>query len=265
MSRLSAVRQWRPREVSQVAQTAQNMLPAVDLWQVIEQFRAGLREAFASDFRGLVLYGSYARGEEIEGSDIDLIVLFKDAETAAASDSTVGDLAHRILVESDALVSPMPMSERKYQMGRSPFFLNVKREGIFVLSEEAAELSTEIESLMGGADESLEAAGELLDNQHFGFSASRAYYAMFYAASAALLTKGLTFSRHSGVVSAFGHHFARAGILPQELHTTFREALTLRHLGDYSMEPFAESTAAGQLENARRFVEAVRGYLAEAV
>ena len=248
-----------------MAQTAQNMLTAVDLWQVIEQFRAGLREAFASDFRGLVLYGSYARGEETEGSDIDLIVLFKDAETATASDSTVGDLAYRILVKSDALVSPMPMSELKYQMGRSPFFLNVKREGIFVLSEETAELSTEIERLMDVADESLEAAGELLGNEHFGFAASRAYYAMFYAASAALLTKGLTFSRHSGVVSEFGHHFARAGMLPQELHTTFREALTLRHLGDYGTEPFAESTAAGQLENARRFVDAVRGYLAEAV
>ena len=195
----------------------------------------------------------------------DLIVLFKDAETAAASDSTVGDLAYRILVESDALVSPIPMSELKYQMGRSPFFLNVKREGIFVLSEEAAELSTEIERLMDVADESLEAAGELLGNEHFGFAASRACYAMFYAASAALLTKGLTFSRHSGVVPAFGHHFARADMLPQELHTTFREALTLRHLGDYGTEPFAESTAAGQLENERRFVDAVRGYLAEAV
>ena len=241
------------------------MLTAVDLWQVIEQFRAGLREAFASDFRGLVLYGSYARGEEIEGSDIDLIVLFKDAETAAASDSTVGELAYRALVESDVLVSPMPMSELKYQMGRSPFFLNVKREGIFVLSEEAVEFSTELAKLMNAAEDSIAGAKVLHQNGHFGFAASRAYYAMFYAASAALLTKGLTFSRHSGVVSAFGHHFARAGILPQELHTTFREALTLRHLGDYSMEPFAESTAAGQLENARRFVDAVRGYLAEAV
>ncbi len=248
-----------------MTQTAQHTLPAVDLWRVIEEFRAGLREAFASDFRGLVLYGSYARGEETEGSDIDLIVLFKDAETAAASGSKVSGLAHRILVESDALVSPMPMSERNYQMGRSPFFLNVKREGIFVLSEEAAELSTEIDRLMNAAEDSITGANVLYQEGLFGFSASRAYYAMFYAASAALLTKGLTFSRHSGVVSAFGHHFARAGILPQELHTTFREALTLRHLGDYSMEPFAESTAAGQLENARRFVDAVRGYLAEAV
>jgi uncharacterized protein (UPF0332 family)/predicted nucleotidyltransferase len=260
---LSAVRQWRPREESQVTQTAQHTLPAVDLWQVIEEFRVGLREAFASDFRGLVLYGSYARGEETEGSDIDLIVLFKDAETAAASDSTVGDLAHRILVESDALVSPMPMSERKYQMGRSPFFINVKREGVFILTEEAAELSGEIQRLMSEAERSLGAAGGLLDDEYFDYATSRAYYAMFYAASAALLTKGLTFSRHSGVVSGFGRHFSSAELLPRQLHLDFDKAQRLRQLGDYSTEPFEQSTAEEVLRDARRFVDAVRGYLEE--
>ena len=246
-----------------MAQTAPYTLPAVDLWKVIEQFRAGLRAACASDLRGLVLYGSYARGEEIEGSDIDIIVLFKDDESAAASKAKVGDLAYSILVESDAFVSPVPMSELKYWMGRSPFFINVKREGMFIFTEEAAELRTEIEDLMSAAEDSIAAARLLYEADLFGFSASRAYYAMFYAASAALLTKGLTFSRHGGVISAFGHHFSGAGILPRELHTTFSQAQKLRHLGDYDLAPFPESTAADQLENARHFVDAVRGYLEE--
>ena len=120
MSRLSAVRQWQPREESQVAQTAQHTLPVIDLWQVIEEFRVGLREACASDLRGLVLYGSYARGEEDEESDVDIIVLFKDEESAAAYTSKVNCLARRIFEEHVALVSPMPMSERKYQMGVRP-------------------------------------------------------------------------------------------------------------------------------------------------
>ncbi len=246
-----------------MTQTAHHTLPDVDLWRVIEQFRAGLREEFASNFRGLVLYGSYARGEETEGSDIDLIVLFKDAETAAASGSKVSGLAHCILVESDALVSAMPMSERSYQMGRSPFFLNVKREGIFVLSEEAAELSTETDRLINAAEDSITGANVLYQEGLFGFSASRAYYAMFYAASAALLTKGLTFSRHSGVVSGFGRHFSSAGLLPRQLHLDFDKAQRLRQLGDYSTEPFEQGTAEEVLRDARRFVDAIRGYLEE--
>jgi uncharacterized protein (UPF0332 family)/predicted nucleotidyltransferase len=260
---LSAVRQWRPREESQVTQTAQHTLPAVDLWQVIEEFRVGLRDACASDLRGLVLYGSYARGEEHEESDVDIIVLFKDEESAAAYTSKVNCLARRIFEEHVALVSPMPMSERKYQMGRSPFFINVKREGVFILTEEAAELSGEIQRLMSEAERSLGAAGGLLDDEYFDYATSRAYYAMFYAASAALLTKGLTFSRHSGVVSGFGRHFSSAELLPRQLHLDFDKAQRLRQLGDYSTEPFEQSTAEEVLRDARRFVDAVRGYLEE--
>ena len=36
------------------------------------------------------------------------------------------------------------------------------------------------------------------------FAASRAYYAMFYAAEALLQSRGLAFSKHSAVHAAFG-------------------------------------------------------------
>ena len=86
---------------------------------------------------------------------------------------------------------------------------------------------------------------------------------MFYAASAALLTKGLTFSMHSGVVSGFGRHFSSAGLLPRQLHLDFDKAQRLRQLGDYSTEPFEQGTAQEVLRDARRFVDAIRGYLEE--
>ena len=225
----------------------------------------GLRAACADDLRGLVLYGSYARGEEDEESDIDVIVLFKDDEAAAAYTSRVNDLAYRIFEDRYALLAPMSMSERKYQVGRSPFFINVKREGIFILTENVVDLSTEIEKLMAEAERSLAAAGLLYRKGFYRFAASRAYYAMFHAASAALLTRGLTFSRHGGVVSGFGRHLAGEGLLPRQLHLDFDRAQKLRHLGDYSTEPFERETAEEALENARRFVDAVRGYLDEVV
>ena len=225
----------------------------------------GLRAACADDLRGLVLYGSYARGEEHEESDIDVIVLFKDEESAAAYTSRVNDLAYRIFEDRYALLAPMSMSERKYQVGRSPFFINVKREGMFIFTEEAAELSEEIQKLMAEAERSLGAARGILEDGYFDYAVSRAYYAMFYAASAALLTKGLTFSRHSGVVSGFGRHLTGEGLLPRQLHLDFDRAQKLRHLGDYSTEPFERETAEEALENARRFVDAVRGYLDEVV
>jgi len=57
-------------------------------------------------------------------------------------------------------------------------------------------LKDEIERLIRKARESLEAAKMLFQEGYYGFAASRAYYAMFYAAEASLLKKGLSFSKH---------------------------------------------------------------------
>jgi len=54
------------------------------------------------------------------------------------------------------------------------------------------------------ADKSLAGAHVLLEEGFYGFAASRAYYAMFYAAEALLQSRGLAFSKHSAVHAAFG-------------------------------------------------------------
>lgn len=59
-------------------------------------------------------------------------------------------------------------------------------------------------ALLQQASDSLAAARALLDLGYAGFAASRAYYAMFYIAEAFLEGEGLSFSKHSAVISAFG-------------------------------------------------------------
>lgn len=65
--------------------------------------------------------------------------------------------------------------------------------------------------LLEKAARSLEAARLLLDEDHSDFAASRAYYAMFYAAEAMLEGEELAFSSHAAVVAAFGREFAKTG------------------------------------------------------
>lgn len=230
-------------------------------WQVVEELRTGLRDAFADDFRGLILYGSHARGDADQGSDVDVLVLFADAEASKAAGDTVREVAYDLLMAHGELVSATPMAEMDYRRGRSPFFLNVKREGILVLAEEALKMKPEIDQLMAKSRESLGVVPAIMQQRSYGFAASRTYYAMFYAAEAALLAKGLAFSRHSAVNAAFGQHFARTGLVPAELHRSLLDAFELRNLGDYSTDPFTREMAEGVLRDAHTFVEAVEGYL----
>jgi uncharacterized protein (UPF0332 family) len=64
----------------------------------------------------------------------------------------------------------------------------------------------------------LKSAKLLKDVRGYDSSASRLYYAMFYCAEALLFSKGLTFSNHQAVISAFGQHFAKTNEMPVEMH-----------------------------------------------
>lgn len=102
--------------------------------------------------------------------------------------------------------------------------------------------------------ESLSAAKMLLENAYPDLEASRAYYAMFYAAEAFLEGEGLSFSKHSAVISAFGKEFARTGRVPTEMHRQLVEAEKMRHVADYGpRKEVSVEMAAEQIERAEQF------------
>lgn len=72
-------------------------------------------------------------------------------------------------------------------------------------------MNAEVKKLIQKSKRSLKAAENLFRDKDYDFAVSRAYYAMFYAAEALLLTKNLSFSKHSGVISGFWEHFVKKG------------------------------------------------------
>jgi uncharacterized protein (UPF0332 family) len=96
-------------------------------------------------------------------------------------------------------------------------------------------LSHEIKALIQKAFGSLEAAGLLAKEGYPNFAASRAYYAMFYAAQALLLHKGLSFSSHAAVIAAFGKEFSKSGEMDILFHRRLLDAQDSRNIGDYGL------------------------------
>ena len=116
----------------------------------------------------------------------------------------------------------------------------------------------EIKELWKKAQQSLEAAELLLEKGYYDFAVSRGYYAMFYAAEAALLSRGLSFSKHSAVVAAFGKHFVSPGYLPKHLHRYLLDAFDLRMMGDYDVPGIISEEKARQLLKwAKEFLDKV--------
>jgi uncharacterized protein (UPF0332 family) len=85
---------------------------------------------------------------------------------------------------------------------------------------------------------------------------------MFYAASAVLLTKDIRISKHSGVISAFGLHFAKGNILDKKYHSMIIKAFSDRDVADYSIfGSVGKDVATKRVEEAREFVEAMAHFL----
>ena len=96
----------------------------------------------------------------------------------------------------------------------------------------------------------------LLDAGFPEFAASRAYYAMFYAASALLLSRGLRFKTHAALQSAFGREIAHEKSLPTELHEWLLDAAEARNIGDYRpARSISAEEASAHISRAANFVQ----------
>ncbi|MDP3919200.1 MAG: HEPN domain-containing protein [Candidatus Omnitrophota bacterium] len=116
-------------------------------------------------------------------------------------------------------------------------------------------------SLLEKAERSLQTAKSLLQSDDMEFVASRAYYAMFYAAEAMLNEKGMNFKKHSGVHSAFGKTFVKSGEIDQKYHQRLIEAFGERIVSDYAFETQVTSESAkGLASNAQDFLRMAKEY-----
>jgi uncharacterized protein (UPF0332 family) len=111
-------------------------------------------------------------------------------------------------------------------------------------------------NLLLKAHQSLSAAKFILDGGYPDYAASRAYYAMFYIAEAFLEGEGLSFSKHSAVISAFGREFARTGRVPVKFHQFLIRSQELRNAGDYGeINAVTANQAADSIAQAEEFLE----------
>jgi len=108
------------------------------------------------------------------------------------------------------------------------------------------------------------AAARLLAGKGFEAQAvSRAYFAAFFAAEAALLALGETRSKHSGVVSAFVHLLVRGGQLDEEIGRLLRSLFERRNEADYSPVDVPAEEADAAIRDAERVVDAVETWLTQ--
>jgi uncharacterized protein (UPF0332 family) len=123
-------------------------------------------------------------------------------------------------------------------------------------------LAEQLQLMMKKAADRLAAAKELQSRGYYGDAASRAYYALFHAVQAALLTKGITTSKHTALMAEFNRHFIYPGIVPDVAHETIRRLFKDRQTGDYRYGvSLREEQSALDITEAEQVISRIAQYL----
>ena len=150
-------------------------IEARTLEEVLRDLDGALRDLYVERYRGLVLYGSQARGEADEGSDVDLLLLLEEPVEVGKE--------YPALLRGGG--SPGPRSQprafldtggdRRVPGLSGPVPDQRPRRGRSRLARMSYDPET-LDNLLAKARRSFEAAESLLKDDHADFAASRASY-----------------------------------------------------------------------------------------
>ncbi|MCL6446941.1 MAG: nucleotidyltransferase domain-containing protein [Armatimonadetes bacterium] len=102
----------------------------MNIREILSEFREEITKLYGKRLQGIILYGSWARGEATEDSDIDLLIILEGKVIPGKEIDRMIDIITAINLKYGALVSVFPVSSKDYATVKSPLLINARREGI---------------------------------------------------------------------------------------------------------------------------------------
>lgn len=111
------------------------------------------------------------------------------------------------------------------------------------------------------AENKLKVAKKLFKSRDYEDAVSRAYYAVFHAAQALLLSEGEKAESHKGVVTLFGLLFVKTGKFNKNIGKYLANLKDDREMGDYEVFSYIDiKTAKTGVNEAKEFINAAKIY-----
>ena len=104
----------------------------INAQQIVQKCKETLAKQYGERLRGVILYGSVARGDSAPSSDIDLLVLLEQPLDYFAELRRLVDLLYSIQLESEQLISAKPVLFKDFESGSVSLYRNARRDGVVV-------------------------------------------------------------------------------------------------------------------------------------
>ena len=107
----------------------------INITDIMQQFASSLKKLLGNTLDSVIVYGSYARGDYSELSDIDVMILVTLTEEKIKKISDeISDMAFDYLMKFGVDISPVitNIDQFNYWADNLPYYRNVRDEGVIL-------------------------------------------------------------------------------------------------------------------------------------
>jgi uncharacterized protein len=97
--------------------------------KIMKELKEGLIRIYGDKLKELYLYGSYARGDYRQSSDVDVMILLSDFKNYWEEINRTSELIQNVSLDHNILVSRIFITEEKWNRSDTPLLENIHHEG----------------------------------------------------------------------------------------------------------------------------------------
>lgn len=98
--------------------------------KVLGYLKKDLETMYKNNLASVILYGSQARGDNAEGSDVDILIVLNTEVNPIKELRKINTILSNLSLELNQIISCVFMSKKRYEKEKSPLILNIKKEGV---------------------------------------------------------------------------------------------------------------------------------------
>lgn len=107
------------------------MLPIVH--QIANEYKANLQDLYGNELVELILFGSYARGDNHKESDLDFAVVLRNPDTRPTAEiAKTSAISSRLSLKYGLMLSSLPTSLYKKQTSMQGIYQEIRKDGIVI-------------------------------------------------------------------------------------------------------------------------------------
>lgn len=101
-----------------------------ELKKLLAELKKGLTGLYGNRLKGVYLFGSYARGDYRDGSDVDVMIVLDDYLSYWQELVNSGELVSNLSLQYGISISRVLIRQQEWSNDDTPLLRNVRAEGI---------------------------------------------------------------------------------------------------------------------------------------